>query len=833
MVIQGKFRLLCLLTVLAVWLTFSTVRADTTSVASPDFHPVLDVRPAGGTIEIDGDLTDPGWTNAARAEGFVEVNPGDNLPPAVRSAALVTYTESHLYIAMIAWDDPHQVRASMSDRDAIFRDDYFGIMLDTYGDYAWGYEIFVNPFGIQGDLRISSNGMEDESLDLVFESRGIVTDSGYQVELAIPFASLRFPERPEQTWRMNFWRDRQRENRFRYSWTAQDRDNDCYVCQWGTLTGIKDVKPGSSLDILPNILSHQSGSMAHASQPDSRFESEDPDAELSLNARYGLSTNASLELTLNPDFSQVESDAGQIDVNETHALFFNERRPFFQEGSDLYGAPFNIIYTRTINDPIIASKFTGQFGRFSLAYLLARDEHSPLIVPLRERSETISLGKSTVNILRGRQTFGQDSYVGFVITDRRTDKGQRVDTLYELLNDSIYARSIDTVRYKAGSGTAFGLDGRIRLNQSTKFEFMTVGSHTVEPDGSRALEPFGGGLLRTDEMFDYGSKTVELDGESYSGQAVMAAFSRGGRYWDMALEYRGLSPTFRPDNGWIYGNDRQEIGLSNAVTFRPNRTWLVEWGPRLEIGRMYTHRATVSLNPATFRNGIRDEWFIPEIYIGSKNQTEFEVRYIASREWHDGKTFTGISIGEVELYTTPAGWLQLSGSFEYGKRVSRQEMVLGIMTNYAFYGTIRPTSRLRIDPSFESQKLNHRDNYMIGNPDAPRAIFSVSIFRTRINYQFSREWFLRLVVECGDNNETQDPNYLTVEPLLTYRINPFTLFYVGASWGGKHFDSDYEFERETTLADGAIELHRDRLDDPVWRLERAQLFAKFQYLFRL
>ena len=129
--------------------------------------------------------------------------------------------------------------------------------------------------------------------------------------------------------------------------------------------------------------------------------------------------------------------------------------------------------------------------------------------------------------------------------------------------------------------------------------------------------------------------------------------------------------------------------------------------------------------------------------------------------------------------------------------------------------------------------MNYRDKYLEGNPGTPKSIYSVSIFRSRFNYQFNREWFLRLVVEYGDNNDTQDPNYLAVEPLLTYRINPFTLFYVGASWGGRHFDSDYEFERETALEDGRIELHRDRLEDPVWRLQRAQLFAKFQYLFRL
>jgi hypothetical protein len=353
------------------------VSADTPAQApEPNFTPSLHIAPIEGTVEVDGDLSDSGWRNAAHATGFVEINPGDNAVPAVPSAAMMTYDESNLYIAFIAWDDPTQVRASMSDRDAIFRDDYFGVLLDTYGDYAWGYEIFVNPLGMQGDLRLTSDGNEDETLDLVFQSEGKVTDSGYQVELAIPFASLRFPDKPEQTWRLNFWRDRQRENRNQYSWTAQDRDNACWVCQWGTLTGIKNVKPSSNIDILPNVVSYQSGAMGSSSVPDSPFDSEDPDAEFSVNARYGISTNSSVEVTVNPDFSQVESDGGQIDVNETFALYFSERRPFFQEGADLYRSFLRVIHTRTVNDPILAGKFTGQFGRYSLAFLTARDEHA-------------------------------------------------------------------------------------------------------------------------------------------------------------------------------------------------------------------------------------------------------------------------------------------------------------------------------------------------------------------------------------------------------------------------------------------------------------------------
>ena len=795
----------------------------------PDFHPVLNVSKVQGSIEIDGDLTDDGWKSAARATGFVEVNPGDNARPEVEAAALVTYDESNLFVALIAWDNPQDIRVSMSDRDAIFRDDYFGVMLDTYGDYAWGYEMFVNPLGIQGDLRLLSDGSEDISLDIVFESRGIVTDSGYQVELAIPFASLRFPDQPEQTWRLNFWRDRQRANRYRYAWAAQDRDNSCWFCQWGTLIGIRDIKPSSNLDLLPNIISYQSGSMSDPSIPDSEFGSQNPDAELSLNGRYGLSTSSSIELTVNPDFSQVESDAGQIDVNETFALFFSERRPFFQEGSDLYRSFFNVVHTRTINEPILAGKYTGQFGRYSVACLTARDDNTPLTIPLREQSIIASLENSTVNILRGRRTFGQDSYVGFVFTDRRTDDGMRVDTLYNLLpGDTTHERVIDTVRYGAGSGTVYGLDSRIRFNRNYRLEFMVLGSRTREPDGPD--------IIRDTSRFDYGNHTVALDDESYGGQAVYVGLHRGGRYWSFDLTYRELSATFRADNGFIGGgNDRRLVNLWTGLTFRPNREWLVQWGPRMSLARLFNHRATVNLDPATFDPGSRDEWWRPGVYFQLKSQTNLTLEYLASRERYCGHLLTGISRGFVDFNTRPSGSVEFGAFFEYGRKVVRfvSPPRMGVLTNFSAWGGFRLSQRLRIQPSLDHQKMNNRDHYLADQPDESRTIYEVNIFRTNINYQFTREWFLRLIVEYADFNSTQEPSYLVVEPLLTYRINPFTMFYLGAGWGGRHFENGYQFDRETHYSDASIGRSADTLHKPLWRLNQAQIFAKFQYLFRL
>ena len=810
----------------SVFLVGFPALADTpTQATEPISGPKLEVSPIVGTIEVDGDLSDSGWRNVARATGFVEVGPGDNTVPAVPSAAMITYDQSHLYVALIAWDDPTQVRASMCDRDAIFRDDHFGLLLDTYGDYAWAYEIFVNPLGMQGDRRLLGDGSEDPSLDLVFESEGMVTDSGYQAELAIPFASLRFPDKPEQTWRLTFWRDRQRENRYRYSWAPLDRDNACFFCPWGTLTGIRNVKPSSNFDILPNVITHQSGAMGSSSIPDSHFDSSDPEAELSINARYGLSTSSSVEVTVNPDFSQVESDAGQIDVNETFALYYPERRPFFQEGSDLYGSFFNIIHTRTINDPIVAGKFTGQFGNYSFAYMAARDQHSPLVVPLRESSCALALESSTENILRARRTFGQDSYVGVIVTDRRTDSDTRVDTLYPPIDDTLYERMIDTVNYSSGSGTTYGVDSRIRLNRNLSLELMGLGSHTREPRGD--------GLIRTDGTFDYGGRTIALDGESFDGHALHAGFNWGGRCWDWVLSYQELSPTFRADNGWMTANDRRQLNYWTGLVFQPNRSWLIEWGPQMNLGRVFSHRARVNLDPGTFDPGILDEWWRPGIYLNLKGQTSLTLEYMASREWYLGQLFTGISRGFVNLNARPSGAVDLQAYFEYGHKVVRFLPRKGILTNLSLYGGFKPTQRVRIDQEFDYQSMKNRDNYMEAHPDSDRTIYSVSIFRTRFSYQFTREWFLRLIVEYGDNNNTQDPNYLSVEPLLTYRINPFTMFYIGASWGGRHFKDGYVFERETELGDGTVRALPADWNKPTWRLERAQVYAKFQYLFRL
>jgi len=714
----------------------------------------------------------------------------------VESRALIAYDESNLYVGLIAYDNHDEIRASLRERDNIFRDDYFGLMLDTYGDQSWGYEIFVNPFGVQGDLRMLSSGNEEISFDIVFESVGIVTDSGYQVEIVIPFASLRFPNKPVQTWRVNFWRDRQRENRNKYAWAAQDRDEPCFMCQWGYLTGIEDIKPSSNIEILPNILGFQSGSLTDGSDPGSGFDNSDPDAELSLNVRYGITSNSSAEITFNPDFSQVESDAGQIDVNTTFGLFFPERRPFFQEGSNLFNTWINAIHTRSINDPEVAGKFTGQFGHTSMAYLLARDENSTLLLPFSERSIGTQVEKSTVNVFRIRHTLGNDSHLGALVTDRRLSKF-----------------SVDGNDGSTGSGSAYGIDGTIRFLKNYRIEFQALGSHTEEPDAPDLIDTtVENGMGQ--QFFDKGRHTVALDGESFSGHAIYAGFERSARMWNLDLEYWEYSPTFRTDNGFTTQNDYRLVSLWTGVVFRPNREWLVNWEPSIELGRKWDHSRYIDLDPTTFNGGTKDEWIRPHLWFRLKGQTDVNITHINSRERFGDRLHEGISRLSMRVDSRFSEMLSGGVSYTFGRTIwrSRTDPTLGKMNDVYTYVNIKPTERLFIQPSLNFSRLEHRDGYLEANPDEEKVIFSGYIFRSRLTYQFTREWYLRLIVQYNDFSERLD-----LEPLLTYKINPFTVFYVGVNSRYKYFDVD----------------SNSSLTNSEWELSSRQFFAKLQYLFRV
>ena len=734
------------------------------------FKPTIHISRTEGAIRIDGELDDPGWVGVAKATGFAEVSPGDQVKPQVESEAWITFDETHLYVVLLAYDNPDDVRVSLRERDNIFSDDYFGIMLDTYGDQAWGYELFVNPIGIQGDLRMVSGGNEDMAFDVVWESRGKVTEKGYQVEIAIPFASLRFPNVDEQEWRINFWRDQQRDLRRRFAWAARDRSSPCFMCDWGTLTGIDNIRPASNIDVIASAIGTQSGELNDGDDPYSGFNSETAEMEGSVNLRYGISSNSSLELAVNPDFSQIESDAGQIDVNQTFALFFPETRPFFQEGGDLFNTWVDAVYTRSINNPDVAGKFTGQFGATSVVYTFAHDDNAPMILPFEEQSEYLLMEDASSHIVRARHNLWDDSYVGGLFTDRRIGDG--------------------------GAGTVISNDGRIRFTKTLHLEMQGALSRTEEPDDTTLTSDFNG------RLFDRERHTADFDGEQYWGHALYASLERNGRHYYFDFDYWEYSPTFRTDNGFTTQNDNRRTTLDTGFNMYPNGRYVIQFNPGLSVGRIWK-----------FDGRFKDEWVRPMIYMELPYQTNVNLNYLISRERFSDEVFPGIRRGNLWMSSRFNEMFGMNLSGGYGHTIYRDfdDPQMGNQTDVSLSMTIKPTQRFLIQPSWQYSTMDSRRD------DAK--LYEGYILRTRFTYTFTREWNLRLVTQYDDFDERFD-----IEPLITYKLNPFTVFYAGSGTSYNYFDRFVEEDDE------GVVIHDQKVDD--WKLANRQFFAKMQYLYR-
>jgi hypothetical protein len=724
---------------------------------APNVLPELQVGRATGSIEIDGVLDDAGWRGVARATNFSVYFPDEGTRPPVASEVWVTYDDENLYVAFLAYDDPNRIRASLRDRDQIWQDDYFGILLDTYGDASWAYFLFANPLGVQGDTRFSTNAGEDVSFDIIFKANGRITEEGYQIEMAIPFKSLRFPDREVQTWRATFWRTWPRESRAQHTWAAIDRDQPCLLCQFGTLTGIQGVSPGGALELLPAVVASQSGTLVDPDDPDSRFENQDPSGELSLFARYPFASGLTTEAAINPDFSQVESDVAQIDVNTTFALFFPERRPFFQEGIDLFESYFNVLYTRQINDPIASGKLIGRQPGNTLAYLGAVDEHSPILLPFRERSYINLGGKTVSNILRYQRNFsGDDSYAGAIVTDRRW-----ID-----LN---------------GSGTTGGVDGRIRFLRNYSIQGQLLASYTNEPNDTTLT------VGVNDLRFDDGRYTGAYDGESYWGAAGYLGLLRSARTWDFNIEYIGSSPTFRADLGFENQNDFHQLVLFQGLSFYPDSRWVDQLVPRLFALRRWAWDGTHM-----------EDVVSPGISMVLRGDTDVIFEYNYSFERFQNVDFDNQWNWFFLLASSFSEVIQPGFWVNHGDRIARftDPVRAGVGTNAEAWIDFKPLTRWIIEPSIQYSELH--------DAETGEEFFSGYILRARTVFQFTRSFFARLIVQYDEFS-----NALSIEPLLTYRINAFSLFYIGSNQALLSYEGRGGFTSTSR-----------------------QYFLKFQYLFR-
>lgn len=370
--------------------------------------PTASIPRLEATAEIDGRLDEAVWSQATRLTGFWQYQPVDGRPAEEKTEILVWYAPDAIYFGVIAGDaDPASIHATVADRDNIDNDDRIVLELDTFHDHRRAFVFAVNPLGAQSDgvrsegagqVTSLTPGSTDKNPDFTWQSKGRITDQGYEVEIRIPFKSLRYPGSGAQIWGFNATRVVQRTG-YTDAWTDLRRANASVLGQAGALGGLHDLKRGVSVEAQPFLTSTANG--ARDSNGDFIRDDVNPDAGLTI--RLGF-TSTALDATVNPDFSQVESDQGQVTVNERFALFFPEKRPFFLEGIELFGSPQTLVYTRRIVNPKVGAKFTGKLGQLGVAHLTAVDETEG--------------GDAWFNVTRLRRDFGRSSIAGVTFTNR-------------------------------------------------------------------------------------------------------------------------------------------------------------------------------------------------------------------------------------------------------------------------------------------------------------------------------------------------------------------------------------------------------------------------------
>ncbi len=732
----------------------------------PLVKPTYHIIKTEEKIELDGKLNEAVWRKAEKATNFAEIDPGDNVRPPVRTEAWLVYDHDNLYLAMRCYDNPDEIRAHLRNRDRIFDDDFAGVFLDTYGNNSWGYFLTANPFGIQGDIRLSGTNGDDVNFDMLFESAGRITDDGYIIELKIPFSSMRFPNKEIQKWRINFWRNRPHETRGQYSWCAISRDNPCWMCQTAYLEGLESVQSGHAVYLIPSLVAADAGNLEDSDDPGSDFKWERPEAEFGFTAKWTVTPSLTLEGTLNPDFSQVESDAQQIDVNQTFALFYPEKRPFFQEGADLFNTDIRAVYTRSINDPIGAAKVIGRWTKTTLGVLSAVDQNTPVLLPFEEESGFVALETSFSNIARFKQVFNQDDFIGGLITNRQYSEG--------------------------GSGSVLSVDGFYRLSKNYNISYQFIASSTVEPNDTALTEDYKG------EKFADGKYTADFDGESYWGEAVSLKLSRDARYLNFGLFYNQKSPTFRAANGFIAGNNSR-FGMINVdyVFYFDNNPWLVRITPGINVAKKYNYYGL-----------LKDEWFSPGINLRFRAQTFVKLSLLFDNENFKRRMYKNLTRFEMVFNTDFSNVFQFGFFSRYGYFVGNRWDDVPVrargLETFNMWFSIKPTDKLILTPVFSYAQA--------ADAVSGEELYSGYIARVKATYQFTPELSLRLIGQYDHFSET-----FSLEPLISYRLNAFSAFYLGANSGL------YDFRYSGT----------PEYQSYGWRVRDAQIFVKFRYLFNI
>lgn len=674
-------------------------------------------------FDLDTKLENPAWQLAVPLSIGFQLSPEQEAPSPVETIVKVLYSSHNLYIAFEAKDpDPKKIRAQVAERDEVFGDDYVGMFLDTYGGNQKAFEFFVNPFGVQMD---AMRAFDDENLsfDVVWYSDGAITDSGYVAVMKIPFKSLNYPQDKVQDWRVQFFRNYPRNARYQLSWTKVLKENTCLLCQSGTMKNMSNIKGGGTVELLPYLLASQTSTIRDPENLNSGLKAAPVQLRAGGGISYDITSNTSLNVVVNPDFSQIETDATEISVNEPFAVFYPEKRPFFIKGADLFETSENLYYSRTINNPLAAAKFTHQTENFSLGWVSAYDKNTPFIIPGQYESDLVSSAiNSYANVLRGKYNFGPETYIGALITTRN---------------------------YSNGANYVGSVDGQVKLVDHYYLSGQFGYSNTDEINDTL--------LFNDKRTFGKTKFDAAFNGEKFDGTMMSVEFEREAKHYEFEVGYHSKSPTFQSQTGFVNKTNTKGISIEQRYWYFPAKKWLSQGRVSTFGGWNYDHYGRIMER---------------YLMLGWNNQfagqTSVEINYLAvNDERFREYFFEGVHRWTIEVETKPLEALEFGVDADFGKYIYRVATpVVGKGHNIEASLTVKPTIHLQ---------LNFRYNYStLSSTDGTQHFFKGNIMRLTGNYHVNRKVSFRLITQY-DSFEEQWQIY----PLLYYKLNPFTKFYLG------------------------------------------------------
>ena len=672
--------------------------------------------------EFDGIVNPEEWEGAETFKINYEIDPGNNVPSPHLTEVFITYSETDLYVGFIAYADMTNLRSSVRNRDEGYRDDNVLIGIDTYGDGRYMVSLGANPEGNQLDLKLLSTGQDDVSYDVNFDSKASKHKDSYHVELKIPFSVLQFKQAPELKWKIMLYRSTFTENNRSQNINFPiDLNNPCLPCQTPTEITLQNIKSKNRVNLLPYVYGGLEGTT-----PEGTLDYGKPNGTVGLSGLFDLNNITSLEYAINPDFSQVEADVSQITANNTFAIFFQERRPYFNEGNDIIETRLNTVYTRSINKPLLSTKLISQGENQRFYWLTAYDEASPYLIAGENRSYFGEGAASFSNIFRYQRTYEQGTNIGFLTTNRIFKSG--------------------------GYGHTLGVDGRYRFKKSytASFEF----------NKSILLEPNTDWIEETDRIRD---KNTQLDGEKLNGDALYFSLQRNTKHWNTELEYEQYSPHYQTPLGFVTQNSVRFLDVFHGYQhFFEKEDFVKQLG--IYVG------SEINYNYDNLRKYL-DFGTAMYIQLSGNIESEISYNYVINEEFEG---FIGEIMTEFSIFASynPSEAVRLGVFTRVGEALRYDSDNPAVGDNF-FIGTFNNfqlTPKLRISPSLRYSQLKNKEDGSL--------YFSGFIARSTINYQFNPNFSFRLIGEFNDFDKV-----FFLQPLLKWNPNPFTIFYIGGTNG--------------------------------------------------